>query len=80
MLSAFDNPNQPPMMSPESQSPPFWRVAQANRNDFMKDPKAQIALAMMQQQLAKMGGMGGGGMMPQRNPMAGFDPNGNMVG
>lgn len=77
MLSAFENPNQPPMMSPESQSPEWWRVAQANVKDVAGDPRAKIALAMMAQQLSKMGQpmqMPGGG-----GSMGNFDPYGNQL-
>ena len=75
MISAFDNPGQPPMMSPESQSPPLYRVAGANMNQGMKDPKAQIALAMLAQQMARMGG---GGAVPMQN--SGMAPKFDLYG
>lgn len=74
----------PPLMSPESQSPPMWRVAQANMKDVASDPKSMIALAMLQQQLGKSAGQ----MMGAPGPMAGgsrqgmpqFDLYGNLQG
>lgn len=62
MISAFGNPNQPPIMSPEAQDPAMWNVMKANvgqgMNTFsqsMNDPKNKLVMAMMMQQLGKAG-------------------------
>jgi hypothetical protein len=78
MLSAYDNPDQPLLMSSESQSPPMWRVARANMGQAMKDPKTQVAMAMIAQQMARMG-QGNTAPMQRSNPMAGFDLYGNPI-
>lgn len=55
MVSSQENPNRPPLMSPESQDPSLFRVGLANMQDSMKGPKGQVALALLQQQLGKIG-------------------------
>ena len=83
MISAFENPNQPPMMAPESQSPPPWRVAQANHG-MQGNPKQQVMMAMMARQLAQAGhNLAGGAPTPMPRGKArvhDFDPYGNMQG
>ena len=77
MISAFANPNQPPLMSAESQEAAMP----------MDDNKKKVMLAMMGQQMSKMGNMfapqpmtrqsspldlyGQSPMMPSMPPMAG---------
>ena len=75
MVSAFKNPNQPPLMSPESQKPGLFALGKANFKENMKDPrKAAILQSMLMQSLSQIGGgmMGGGQRMSPRpafNPM-----------
>lgn len=75
MVSAFKNPNQPPLMSPESQKPGLFALGKANFMEGMKDPrKAAILQSMLMQSLSQIGGgmMGGGQRMSPRpafNPM-----------
>lgn len=82
--NAFANPNQPYGMAPQSESPPWWRVAQSNAKGFSADPKNQVAMAMLAQQLSKMGpGMSGMGLQqPQAGShlmVPGFDLYGNPI-
>lgn len=62
MISAFNNPNQPPLMSPESQKPGLFALGKANFMESMKDPrKAAILQSMLMQSLQRFGpGMMGG--------------------
>lgn len=80
MVSAFSNPNMPPLMSAEAQEPGLFALGKANFQENMKDPvKGKIAQAMLQQSLAKMGqGFFGAAPMPSRQPK--FDMNGNPLG
>lgn len=82
MLSAFDNTDQPPMMSPESESPSWYRIAQANRSQAMGDPKQRMMMALLAQQLGQSGqGLAGGPpalMQKRQMNVPGFDIYGNM--
>ena len=80
MISAFENPDMPPLMSQESQTPPWWKVAQSNAKGALGDPKQQIAMAMLTQQLSKMGNSMQPQPMQRRDPLAGFDLYGNPQG
>lgn len=77
MESAYSNLNQPPLMSPESQDPPWWKVTQANTQQAMGDPKQRVMMAMLMQQLGKAGqGLAGGAPGQMAGPQAmipGFD-------
>lgn len=57
MISAFDNPNQPPLMSAEAQDPSLFRQGLSNFKDSANTPQGKVMLAMMQQQMGKMGNM-----------------------
>ena len=57
MISAFANPNQPPLISAEAQEPSMLRQGLANFQQAAGTPKGKVAMAMMQQQLGKMGTM-----------------------
>lgn len=54
MVSAFENPDQPPLMTPESQTPSLLRRGMANMQGGLDGPKAQIVSAMLAQSLGKM--------------------------
>jgi len=60
---------------------PLWKMAQQGNG---MDPKQQIMMAMLQQQLAKAGGqLAGGGGAPMQQPglmVPGFDLYGNPQG
>lgn len=71
--SSVYDATQPPGMTPESQQPPWWRVAQANTQSFTGDPKNQVMMALLSQQLAKMGQAMGPQPIQRRDNMAAFD-------
>jgi len=66
MLSAMGNQNMPPLMPPEAETPSLFRQGMANAQENMKSPKGQVAMAMLQQQLGKMGGMFAPGQMTRQ--------------
>lgn len=69
MRGAMTSPNQPQL----------WKMAQQGSGMGM-DPKQQVMMAMLQQQLAKAGGQMTGGGVPiiqRTDPMAAFDLYGN---
>lgn len=76
MISSLANPDMPPLMSPESQSPGLMGLAKLK----MQDPKAKLAMAMMGQQLGQMGQALAPQPMPQSPRPQRFDMNGNFVG
>ena len=71
MVSAFENPKMPPLMSPESQKPGLFAIGKANFKENMKDPrKSAIVQSMLLQSLGQMGGgLLGGGQMGNRPGM-----------
>lgn len=72
MLSALGNPDLPPMMAPEAQDPSLFGQWQANANENANSPKGKVAMALLQQQLGKMGTMFNPGLMPhQPSPLYG---------
>lgn len=81
MVSALSNPNQPPLMSPEAQSPGLFALGKSNFKDNMKDPrKSAILQSMLMQSLGQIGGgmmgggqMGGGQSMPRRPAFSPMD-------
>jgi hypothetical protein len=80
MVSALANPNMPPLMSPESQSPGLMALGKANFKENMADPaKNKIAMAMMGQGLGQLGKGLFGAQPIQRGPSQ-FDMNGNPIG
>lgn len=76
MISALANPEIPPLMSPESQSPGLMGLARLK----MADPKTKLAMALMGQQLGKMGQAMAPQPIPQSPRPQRFDMNGNFVG
>lgn len=51
--STIYDPSQPPGMSPESQSPPWWKVAEANTQQAMGDPRQRVMMAMLARQMER---------------------------
>ena len=79
MESAFANPNMPPLMSPESQSPGLFAVGKANVKESMSDPmKSKIATAMLGNALSQIG-KGLSAAPIERKPSR-FDLYGNPIG
>lgn len=80
MVSAFANPNMPPLMAPEAQQAGLMSIGKANFQENMKDPaKNKVMGAMMGQALSQMGkGLFGAPQIPDRQPR--FDPYGNPLG
>lgn len=76
MISAFANPGMPPLMSPESQSPGLMGLARLK----LDDPKTKVAMALMGQQIGKMGQGFTPPPIPPRPRQARFDMHGNPVG
>lgn len=79
MISSQANPDMPPLMSPESQSPSPFRVGLANLNESMSGPRGKIAMAMMQQSLGSLGKRFNPGQMTQRHATQ-QDIYGNPIG
>lgn len=80
MVSAFANPNMPPLMAPEASQAGLLDVGKANFMENMKNPaKGKVMNAMMGQALQKMGqGLFGPQQLPDRQPR--FDMYGNPLG
>ena len=57
MISAFANPNEPPLISAESQQPSLFRQGLANFQQSAGTPQGKVMMALMQQQMGKMGNM-----------------------
>lgn len=86
MLSALSNPNMPPLMSPESQSPGLFSLGKAKLGEMgqnfqqnMSDPKKQVAQTMLMNSIKQMGQGFFGAPQMQRRPSQ-FDMNGNPIG
>ena len=83
MMSAFGDQNYPVGTPPEGMDPSMWDKMRANAGDAMKDPRSQVAMAMLMQQMAKAGqNLAGGPPSGMRRPqmnMPGFDIYGNPI-
>lgn len=80
MVSAFSNPNMPPLMAPEAEQAGLMSIGKANFQENMKNPaKQKVMTAMMGQALEGMGkGLFGAPQLPDRQPR--FDMYGNPLG
>lgn len=66
MMSSMANLTQPPLMSAAAQDPSLFRQGLANFKENANTPQGKVAMAMMQQQLGKMGGALRPGLMTRR--------------
>lgn len=79
MISSLANPNMPPLMAAESQSPGLFALGKANFQESMKDPvKSRLANAMMTQTLSKLGKTFSPGTL--NHQATNFDNYGNVIG
>lgn len=79
MLSAFTDPDLPPLLSPESQQPGLLSLAGAKFKGMMQDPTKKVGQALFLQQLQKMGpGLLSPGLI-QKRPQK-YDMYGNLLG
>lgn len=69
MLSPFDNPEGPPIMSAEAQQPSLFRQGLANFKGNANTPQGKVMMALMGQQLGKMGNMFAPPMRQASSPM-----------